>query len=86
MRFKELPEDYAIVLQQIDEDGGDYIDELVDAISIDQDRVRHIVGSLHHKGLITTQNVAFGTWLGLSSKGHRLMRYLWPEANMRYRY
>jgi DNA-binding MarR family transcriptional regulator len=86
MKTKQLPEDYAIVLQQISEDGGDELDDLLDSLRIDRTRLQHIIRSLHHKGLITIEAMGYDTWLSLSSKGRHLIRYLWPESGLSYGY
>ena len=80
MRSKQLPVDYALVLQQLSEDGKDDLYDLAEIVQIDRYRLRHVIKSLHHKGLITIDNIGYNTWLSLSSKGRRLMRYLWPES------
>jgi DNA-binding IclR family transcriptional regulator len=86
MRYKELPEEYAIVLQQINEDGGDNIDDLVDTVRVDKSRLAHIVSALHHRGLVTVENLGYEPWLTVSAKGRRLIHYLWPESGMHYQY
>lgn len=73
-----LPTDYALVLQQIQEDGQDDIASLSYALSINQHRVFHIVRSLQHKGLVQVYDDAIVT---LSRKGKRVLNYLWPEAS-----
>jgi len=86
MRYKELPEDYALILQQIHEDGGDNVDDLVETVRVDRGRLVHIISALHNRGLVTIENVSYGPWLTLSTKGQRLLRYLWPETAMHYKY
>lgn len=86
MSYKELPMDYVLVLQQINDDGGDNVEDLIDAVRVDRSRLQHIIAALHHKGLITVENLRYGTWLNVSRKGQRLMQYLWPETELRYRY
>ncbi|CAN5131900.1 hypothetical protein BH09PAT3_BH09PAT3_3490 [soil metagenome] len=81
-KVTELPEEYAIVLQQIDEDGGEEFNDLVENIHIERSRLAHIVKSLQHKGLIVLKGDGQrGFWIQLSRKGEQLMRYMWPESN-----
>ncbi len=85
MRYKDLPEDYALVLQQISEDGGDHIDDLAELVRMDRSRLLHIVSSLQHKGLINIEQLGYGAWLNLNTKGRRFMQYLWPESAVRFK-
>lgn len=77
---KELPQDYALVLQQIDEDGDDDFNNLAETLRFDRSRLAHIIQALHHKGLIILNRRTM--WVSLSSKGKRLMVYLWPESRL----
>jgi len=86
MRYKELPEDYALVLQQICEDGGDNANDLVDIVRVDRSRLSHIISALHHKGLVTIENIGYEPWLTVSTKGKHFIKYLWPESGVRYQY
>ncbi|MDB5184224.1 MAG: hypothetical protein JWN38_32 [Candidatus Saccharibacteria bacterium] len=80
-----LPEDYALVLQQINDDGGDDFSTLSEALRYDRSRLLHIVQALHHKGLITVQSTGFSeVWLGVSHKGRRLISYLWPDSRLQF--
>lgn len=72
-----LPTDYALVLQQIQEDGQDDIMSLSYILSINHQRVFHIVKALQHKGLVQVYDDAV---VRLSRKGKRMMHYVWPEA------
>ncbi|HYH75720.1 MAG TPA: MarR family winged helix-turn-helix transcriptional regulator [Candidatus Saccharimonadales bacterium] len=84
---KQLPEDYVLVLQQINEDGGDGFDDLAEALNIERGRLGHIVQSLYHKGLIMIDYAASReSWMSLSTKGKRFVTYLWPESNRSYGY
>lgn len=73
-----LPTDYALVLQQIQEDGEDDIASLSYSLSISPHRIFHIVKALQHKGLVQIYDDAF---VSLSGKGKRMLRYVWPEAS-----
>lgn len=82
MRTKQLPQDYALVLQQLSEDGGDALEDLAAELRLERARLSHVIRSLHHKGLVMVrQGVnAQDMWVTLSAKGRRLMAYLWPES------
>jgi len=87
MRTLELPDDYALVLQQLNEDGSDDFNTLVEALNFDKNRLKHIVSALQHKGLVAmdTSRQKRG-WLSLSRKGKRLLSYIWPESTIHYGY
>lgn len=83
MRAKKLPEDYAVVLQQINEDGTDDFGNLVETLRFDRARLGHIIHALHHKGLITIHNRSQSElWLVLTAKGERFITFLWPESRL----
>lgn len=84
MKTTHLSMDCAIVLQQINDDGGDCLDDLADTMRVDSSRLEHIVSSLQHRGLVVAQGIGYETWLSLSSKGRRVMQQLWPESTVRY--
>jgi DNA-binding MarR family transcriptional regulator len=87
MKTKQLSQDYAIVLQQIDEDGSDDFDTLAETLRFDRGRLHHILQALRSKGLIVTNRDAqYETWISVSGKGRRLLRYLWPETRRGYSY
>lgn len=80
-KVTELPEEYALVLQQIDADGGEEFNDLVETLRFERPRLAHIVQSLQHKGLVMLRGDGErGFWIELSRKGERLMRYMWPES------
>ena len=84
MRSVELPEDYALVLQQIEEDGEDDFSELAESLSLDRGRLTHIIQALRNKGLIkVSRDLQQGAWIRLSSKGKRFVAYVWPESGPR---
>lgn len=82
----EIPEDYALVLQQVDEVGREDFTSLAESLAIDRARLTHIVGALKNKGLVKMSHTAQDTWISLSTRGRRLIDKLWPEAHMRYSY
>lgn len=72
-----LPTDYALVLQQIQEQGQEDIYSLSYTLHINQQRIFHIIKALQHKGLVKVYDDAR---VSLSRKGQRVVRYVWPEA------
>jgi len=82
MHAIELPEEYALVLQQVNESGEEDFNTLVESMRFDRKRLAHIVQALRHKGLIMMSQNARDPLIRLSAKGRRLMRYVWPESSM----
>jgi len=83
MRMIELPEDYALVLQQVDENGREDFNNLAESLRLDRSRLAHILEALQHKGLITLSRVGrFDAWIRVSGKGRRLLRYMWPDTGL----
>lgn len=80
MRTLELPEDYALVLQQIYEEGEQYFSDLAESLSFDRRRLLHIIEALRHKGLVLMKITQADAWLRVTSKGQRLLTYIWPES------
>jgi DNA-binding MarR family transcriptional regulator len=81
MKKIELPEDYAIVLQQVKEMGEEDLVSLAESLRISRPRLMHIVKNLQHKGLILVRTSSYSeAWIRLSAKGQRLMNFMWPEA------
>lgn len=78
MRSLEIPTDYALVLQQV-EDGEEDFTNLAESLSLDKRRLAHIIQALRHKGLVIVQwrNAGSESWISLSSHGKRLVRTLW---------
>ena len=82
MQAINLPEEYALVLQQIDENGQEDFENLARSLHIARRRVAHIIASLQHKGLVRlTKETAYGPLVELSRNGKHLMHYLWPVQN-----
>lgn len=76
-----LPYDYAMVLQQIQEDGEDDFETLAETLQVDRPRLAHIIDALYHKGLIRmSRESSRQAWISVSSKGQRLLTYMWPES------
>jgi DNA-binding MarR family transcriptional regulator len=83
MAVHEIPQDYALVLLQIGEDGEDDFSDLAELTQVERRRLWHVVQALQHKGLVIVKRRArYPSWISLSSKGRRLMRSLWPEARL----
>lgn len=79
--LQDLPTDYALVLQQINESGSDEVSVLSEMLNLSRSRVVHIVTSLRHKGLVLIDKTARGdAWIRLSAKGRKLVGQLWPDA------
>lgn len=80
MKSVNIPEEYALVLQQIDESGQEDFDNLANSLHIARRRIIHIISSLQHRGLVRlTQQTAYGPLIELSLSGKRFVQYLWPS-------
>lgn len=87
MQHIELPEDYSLVLQEVGERGEEELAILAENLSFEQSRLRHIVQSLQHKGLVSLSRTAgHGVLLRLSAKGRKFVQNLWPESGLSYGY
>jgi len=83
MHTIELPEEYALVLQQVSETGEEDMDTLAEYLRLDRKRLAHVIQALHHKGLITfSRNAYQSSLIRLSAKGRQLISYVWPESGM----
>lgn len=81
MKKVELPAEYAMVLQQVKEMGQEDLTNLAETLRISRPRLMHIVRNLQHKGLIlVNKNTYSDAWIELSTKGQRLMDFMWPES------
>ena len=77
----DLPKDYALVLQQIQEDNGGDFTMLSETLSIRHSRLSHIISALRQKGLVSVSGSNFGEmWIRLSSRGNKLVKSIWPET------
>lgn len=80
MKTINLPEEYALVMQQIAESGQEDFENLAYNLHIARRRIVHIISALQHKGLVQlTQETAYGPLIELSRSGKRLIHYLWPD-------
>jgi DNA-binding PadR family transcriptional regulator len=87
MKTAHMPEDYALVLQEVGELGEEEIIVLEESLRFDHARLMHILQNLRHKGLVTfTHTMYSNSWVRLSAKGQRLMSYLWPEKGLQPSY
>lgn len=87
MHMISLPEDYALVLQQVNETGEEDFNNLAESLRFDRGRLSHIIDSLQHKGLVVMSRAGqYDTWIRLSAKGRRLLNYMWPESGLRPAY
>lgn len=85
MHAIELPEDYALVLQQVNENGEEDIETLAEYLRLDRKRLAHIIEALHNKGLIYFSRGRYqyqSSLIRLSGKGRQLMTYVWPESGL----
>jgi DNA-binding MarR family transcriptional regulator len=82
MKAIELPEDYALVLQQVDQNGEEDFTNLAESLKFDRQRLAHIIQALRSKGLIYIHSTTQDIWISLSSKGHRLVETVWPESGL----
>ena len=82
-RATELPADYALVLQQVEESGEEDFTNLAETLNMDHRRLSHVIHALQHKGLVAVNIAHSGReiWVRLTGRGHRLMSLIWPEAN-----
>lgn len=80
MKRMTLPNEYAIVLQQVHDNHEEDFEYLAESLRFNPARLAHIIQDLHHKGLIISRRSSYGLWIRLSAKGKKVMRTMWPEA------
>ncbi len=80
MQNNTITPNEAIVLQQVYEDGEDNATALAYMLGMSRSRIMQLLTTLREKGLIAAENSFDGVWIRATSKGRKLMRYLWPEA------
>jgi len=77
---RNVPVDYALVLQQIYESGEEDLASLSETLRLSRARLLHIIEALKHKGLISTISSSYGAvWIHVSRKGKKYMTQLWPS-------
>lgn len=75
----DLPDDFALVLQEIRENGEEDLFNLDESLDVSRSRLSHIVQSLRSKGLVSISRSVWGeTQIRLSVKGQKLTNYIWP--------
>ena len=75
-----LPIDYALVMQQLIEDGEDDVNTLSDTLNIHRSRVMHILTNLLNRGLVIMKKTVSGEIeVKLSRKGMHVFKQIWPE-------
>ncbi len=84
MRYKEIPEEHALVLRQLDEAGEEDFITLAESICLDRAKLVHIIGSLKNKGLIKVRRTTQDTWVSISTRGKRLIEILMPGIHAQY--
>ncbi len=80
LKKPQLTTTEAIVLQQLHEDGEEDIASLSQQLHIPHGRISSLINTMKQKGLLIIQHDYQGTWVRLSRQGHRLVGYMWPEA------
>jgi len=80
MRTPDLPQDCALVLQQVHESGEEDFAGLATSLRLTPGHLAHIIQELARKRLIVSRNAGFGIWIRLSARGKRVMSTLWPES------
>ena len=77
----DLPVDYSLVLQLVNENGEKEFTELTEILCVTKPRMEHILRALQGKGLIRVGRTMYsGVWIKLSAKGQKLTSYIWPDA------
>jgi DNA-binding MarR family transcriptional regulator len=82
MKRIRLPQEQALVLQQINEHGEEDFTGLAEGLRIGRAKLAEIIQILHHKRLILVRKSAYAeVWVRLSTKGRQAMRTFWPESS-----
>lgn len=79
MKLAKFNEDQALILQIIEESGGEDIENLAASLRFERSRLVNLLIGLQHKGLIRIRNTGYGKTATLSRKGRKTTRLLWPE-------
>lgn len=81
MKRIQLPEDQALVLQQINEVGEEDFTGLAQGMRFGRAKLAEIIQVLHRKRLIVVRRSAYAeVWVRLSAKGRGFITTLWPES------
>jgi len=81
MRKIHLPHEYALILQEVEEREGDYLNNLAESLRFDRDRLMHILRALQHKRLITLSRKTHETFVTLTRRGHRFVDSIWQQPS-----
>ncbi len=81
MRKIHLQQDYAVVLREVDEHGGDYINNLVESLKFDRNRLLHILQTLQHKRLIMVNQKTHEAFIELTRRGERFVHSAWSQPS-----
>lgn len=86
MKRIQIPQDHALVLQQINELGEEDFTGLAQNLRIGRAKLAQIIQTLHHKRLILVRKSSYAeVWVRLSTKGKSFMSHMWPEsASLQY--
>lgn len=77
----DLSMNEALILQQVYEDGVDYVDNIVDQAGMPKKVTMNVLTELKSKGLLTVIQQTYGKILvSVTSQGKKLVNAMWPEA------
>ena len=77
----DLSVNEALILQQVYEDGVDYVDNIVDQAGMPKKVTMNVLTELKSKGLLTVIQQTYGKILvSVTSQGKKLINTMWPEA------
>lgn len=77
----DLSVNEALILQQVYEDGGDDVDNIVDQAGMPKKVTMNVLTELKSKGLLTVIQQTYGKILvSVTSQGKKLVNAMWPEA------
>jgi len=82
-QYIDLTTTEALVLQQVHEDGEDDLPSLSRQLGLSRQYALAVVGSLKHKGLLIVTDSYHQLWVRPSVRGKRMIRYIWPQAQIR---
>jgi hypothetical protein len=81
MKRIRLPQEQALVLQQINELGEEDFSGLARGLHFGRAKLAEIIQSLHHKRLIIVRRASYADILvRLSAKGQQVIHMVWPET------
>ena len=77
----DLSVNEALILQQVYEEGGDDVDNIVDQAGMPKKVTMNVLTELKSKGLLTVIQQTYGKILvSVTSQGKKLVNAMWPEA------